>query len=232
MKKIYFFVIMNIFLLSLFAKEIQYKNFLLNFIYNKEILIKIDKIKKKEIFIIAGDKESKFYLYVEISQIKEKIIQIFSDSNFYFELYYDEKFKQIIIKNMLGDFKIKIFNSYFKITFKIDDNTIINNVSCYNIVSYPYNLLYILLSDGKLQFLKNKNSIIIIAGESLTIMEGKVYISEFNDYHTVNNIFMNKIYINRNKDFNNKKGVYFNKIKKHYIDSIVFKESFIKKIDY
>ena len=175
---------------------------------------------------------SAFLFFVKIPLIEEKIIEIYSNSYFYFEFYYDEKSNKIIIQNLLGNFKVKTFNSYFNISIKIENYTIINNISFYNLISYPNNLLYISLNEGKLQFLNNKNTIIIISGESLTIMENKIYISQFNDYNTINNIFINKIYSNNNKEIINKNKKYnFNNIKNLYINSIIYRENFIKQIN-
>ncbi|HOL56084.1 MAG TPA: hypothetical protein PK351_01630 [Spirochaetota bacterium] len=226
MKKIYFIFFINFFLYSeeILYQEIQYNNFLIKCYSTSKILV--DKIynKKNEYFFIAGNKDSNFSLLIELPYIKGSLVKISSNYNFYFELYYDDKKNNLVLNNLLGDFNIEIFNSILNLCIKKRGIDIVSGFSSYNFISYTDNLFYIYLKEGRVQFIKKKNITIIISGESFAFIDGKNYVSRFNDPLTAKNILVNNLYSNLDKIEDSR---YFSNLEKKFINSIIYNKIFI-----
>lgn len=227
MKILFAIFLINFFFLyskEIVYKEINYKSFLIKYSSKSKILINKKILNKNEYLTICGNKRSNFNLLVYLPYINnnnEEIINIYSDSNFYLELYYDENKKEFILKNILGDFNINISNS--NCIIQIDKITIKSNNSSYDLISYSSNLLYLYLNSGKIEFINNKKSNIIIAGESITFINKYIYISKFSDILTAKNVLINNLYTSFNNYKENKNFI----IEKKFIESIINNKNFI-----
>ncbi|HOV13206.1 MAG TPA: hypothetical protein PK771_02890 [Spirochaetota bacterium] len=192
MKKLFFFLILcNFILFSQEKKIIQNNDILIEYSYSPVILI-----NKKNIgdfnYSFYNEKDNYFKLELFNKLNSEKIISIETEKRFYLELIFDSKKNRIHIKNLLGEFKITSFNSFFDNFLEIGDFRIFNFYSSYKIISLPKNNIFIYVNEGKINVLKNKESLILITGETCETKNNIMTISDISDFETGRIILLTK----------------------------------------
>ncbi|HOF00501.1 MAG TPA: hypothetical protein PK385_05675 [Spirochaetota bacterium] len=184
MKKAFIFLLLCV--SNIFASE----NVFYEILYENKDFVQFSK--NNDIFFYNLSKNGSTVL-INSKLNKEKITSIETNKNSYMELNY--KNDRLEISNIIGEFSIYSYNSHISTFTKFAGIIIDNYVSNYHILVLPKRLVYIFVDEGKIKINRDRDNVILIAGESLVIENGKFSLSDYPDYLTGKNIMFNKILI-------------------------------------
>jgi hypothetical protein len=156
---------------------------------------KPDKIKSvNTITAFCNDQNNRLNIEVYARIGFLKIVSITSGSNSYMEINYDNQANFLFLDSLLGEFDITSYNSHIQTVTRIADTSITNFASSYKIISYPDKNIFIKIVEGKINVKNDRESILLITGESCEISGKNVILSEIKDSETSRLILNNRLF--------------------------------------
>ncbi|HPO49492.1 MAG TPA: hypothetical protein PLO89_04120 [Spirochaetota bacterium] len=191
----------NLILFSNDIKKITIDEIVLNYVFFDKLEVNKNEKKTQSASYYFFSKEKKYFKIEVFNKLtSEKILFAETDAPFYFEFFFDAKKNKILIKNLLGEFVITSYNSFFDNYIENNNIRIFNFYSSYKIFSLPKNIIFLDVIEGKINVLKESNSLILIAGEKCEINNESIILSEIKDFQTAKIIFLSRFKAKYDKD--------------------------------
>jgi hypothetical protein len=186
-------------------------------------------------YTFINEKNNKIVMEIspEISMMNLFSLVLINSSIFDFR--YEKKENFFFLENMLGEFDFNIMNTYSNLIIKINQIEILCFPAKFKLFSYPGDNIFINVLEGKISIKSKKNSLILIAGESLMINFGSIMFSDIKDIDFIRQIFYSEIlskskdlYVGNNNKLENKKNKFSEN--KYYRYSNLFLDNYLDNL--